>query len=79
MVEAHHKEEPEDAKPKPLKKEHIILPIGMWFVGILISLFCFIAEIIINRGRKSKNKTNVPMAPQEDPRVTDVLVDTDET
>ena len=59
MVEAHHKEEPKDAKPQPLQMEHIFLPIGMWFVGILISLFCFIAEIIINRGRKSKNKTDV--------------------
>ena len=59
MIEAHHKEEPKDDKPEPLHMEHIYLPIGMWFVGILISLFCFIAEIIINRGRKSKNKTDV--------------------
>ena len=28
--------------------EHFHLPLGMWFVGILISIFCFVAEIIIN-------------------------------
>ena len=37
----------------------------MWMVGLLISLFCFLAEIISNRGRKTLN-----MATQEDPGVT---------
>ena len=36
--------------------EHFYLPLGMWMVGILISLLCFIAEIIKHR------KTDVPMA-----------------
>ena len=40
-------------KPEPLAMEHFHLPLGLWFVGILISLFCFVAEII-NRRRKSK-------------------------
>ena len=39
--------------------EHFHLPLGIWMVGILISLLCFIAEIIKHR------KTNVPMARQE--------------
>ena len=41
--------------------EHFHLPLGMWMVGILISLLCFIAEIIKHR------KTNVPEARLEDP------------
>ena len=28
--------------------EHFHLPLGMWMVGLLISLFCFLAEIISN-------------------------------
>ena len=70
ITEVGFKEEPNDDEPEPLRMEHFHLPLGMWFVGILISLFCFLAEIIINRRRKSKNKTDVPMAPQEDLRVT---------
>ena len=44
--------EPEDDQPEPLRMEHFLLPIGMWCVGILISLFCFLAEIISHRIRK---------------------------
>ena len=33
-------------KPEPLRMEHFHLPLGMWFVGILLSVFCFLAEII---------------------------------
>ena len=51
--------------PEPLRMEHFHLPLGMWMVGLLISLFCFLAEIIVNRGRQTKN-----MATQEDPGVT---------
>ena len=46
--------------------EHFHLPIGIWVVGILISLFCFVTEIIVNRRRKSKS-----MATQEDPGETE--------
>ena len=35
--------------PKPLRMEHFHLPLGMWMVGILISLLFFIAEIIKHR------------------------------
>ena len=58
-------QKPKDPGPGPLRMEHFYLPLGMWFVGILISLFCFLAEIIVNRGRKTKN-----MATQEDHGVT---------
>ena len=52
--EVDFKEEPEDAKPEPLRMEHFHLPFGLWFVGILISLFCFLAEIIKNWINKKK-------------------------
>ena len=41
-------EKPEEPGPEPLRMEHFQLPLGMWMVGILISLFCFLAEIISN-------------------------------
>ena len=41
-------------KPEPLAMEHFHLPLGLWFVGILISLFCFLAEIIKNWIEKRK-------------------------
>ena len=56
ITEVRFKEEPEDDKPEPLRMEHFHLPLGMWMIGIVISLLCFIAEIIKHR------KTNVPMA-----------------
>ena len=59
VIEVGFKEEPEDDKPEALRMEHFHLPLGIWMVGILISLLCFIAEIIKHR------KTNVPMARQE--------------
>ena len=48
VIEKKFIEEPEYDEPEPLRMEHFHLPLGMWFVGILISLFCFLAEIIIN-------------------------------
>ena len=35
--------------PEPLRMEHFELPLGMWIVGMLISLLFFIAEIIKHR------------------------------
>ena len=61
VIEVGFKEEPEDDKPEALRMEHFHLPLGMWMVGLLISLLCFIAEIIKHR------KTNVPVARLEDP------------
>ena len=48
VIEKKFIEEPEYDEPEPLRMEHFHLPLGMWFVGILISLFCFLAEIIKN-------------------------------
>ena len=49
------KEEEEVDKMEPLLMEHFSLPIGMWFVGIVISLLCFLAEIIHHRKQVSSH------------------------
>ena len=67
IIEVGFKEEPNDDEPEPLRIEHFLLPLGLWFVGILISLFCFLAEIIRHRRRKS---SDVPMLTQEELSVT---------
>ena len=56
ITDVDFKEEPADDEPEPLRMEHFHLPLGMWFVGLLISLFCFVAEIIKNRIKKWKAK-----------------------
>ena len=71
ITEVGFKEEPEDDKPEPLRMEHFHLPLGLWFVGTLISLLCFIAELILHR------KTNVPMARVEEPRVTQITAESE--
>ena len=60
-TETHFKEVAEQAKTEPLKMEHFHLSLGLWGVGILISIFCFLAEIINHHVRKSK--TVVPLTP----------------
>ena len=70
VIEVGFKEEPEDDDPEPLRMEHFHLPLGIWMVGILISLLCFIAEIIKHR------KTTVPMASLE-PSVTQTTAESE--
>ena len=41
----------ETDKAEPLRMEHFYFPLGIWMVGILISLLFFIAEIIKHRCR----------------------------
>ena len=41
--------------PEKLRLEHFYFPIGLWLVGILLSVFCLLAELIIHRLRKSKS------------------------
>ena len=59
IIEVHFKEEELDDEPKPLKMEHFYFPLGVLLVGILLSLFCFIVEIIFHCLRRSK--TDVPL------------------
>ena len=64
-IEVPFKAEDLDDKPKPLEMKHFYFPLGMWLVGILLSVFCLLAELFIHRLRKSK--TDVPI---EEPGVT---------
>ena len=41
--------------------EHFYFSLGMWVIGILLSVLGFIAEIIIHRRRKSH-----PMSPESE-------------
>ena len=66
IAEVEFEQKPEAVKPEPLRMEHFHLPLGLWFVGTLISLICFLAELILHRNCK----TNVPMARLEEPSVT---------
>ena len=60
--------EKEDDEPEPLRMEHFYFPLGLWVVGILLSVLCLLAELIIHRLRKSK--TDIPKARLEEPGVT---------
>ena len=68
VTEATFKEIEEVQKNERLKMEHFYFPLGLWLVGILLSVLCFLAEIIIHRLRKSK--TDIPKARLEEPGVT---------
>ena len=60
VAEVPFKEEEEDDEPEPLGMEHFYFPLVMLLVGLLLSVFFLIAEIIFQRVMKSK--TDVPMA-----------------
>ena len=66
VIEVGFEQKPEDDKPEALRMEHFHLPLGMWFVGTLISLLCFIAELITHR-----------MARLEEPRVTQITAESE--
>ena len=73
IAEVGFHQKPKDPGPEPLRMEHFHLPLGMWFVGTLISLLCFIAELITHRN----HKTIVPMARLEEPRVTQITAESE--
>ena len=68
QIEVPFKVEEEDAEPEPLRMEHFYFPLGLWLVGILLSVFCLLAEIIIHR--LGKSKTDIPKERLEEPGVT---------
>ena len=65
QIEVPFKAEEEDDEPEKLRMEHFYFPLGLLVVGILLSVLCLLAELIIHRLRKSK--TDVPI---EEPGVT---------
>ena len=68
QIEVPFKVEEEDAEPEPLRMEHFYFPLGLWLVGILLSVFSFLAEIIIHR--LGKSKTDATKARMEEFGVT---------
>ena len=54
VIEVGFYQKPKDPGPEPLRMEHFHLPLGMWMVGLLISLLCFLAEIITHWIRKRR-------------------------
>ena len=46
--EVSFKEEGQDDKPEPLGMEHFYFPLGLWVAGLVVSVICLLAEIIIN-------------------------------
>ena len=67
-AEVHFKVKAQDSEPKTLGMEHFYFPLGLWLVGILLSVFSFLAEIIIHR--LGKSKTDIPNTRLEEPGVT---------
>ena len=47
-MELPFKEEAPDDEPEPLSMEHFYFPLGLWLVGLVVSVICLLAEIIIN-------------------------------
>ena len=64
-MEVFFKVEKEDDKPEALRMEHFHLPLGIWFVGILLSLLCFIAEILYHRITRLEEPSVTPEADVE--------------
>ena len=67
VIEVDFKAKKEDSDPEPLRMEHFYFPLGLWLVGILLSVFSFLAEIIIHRLRKSKATLEEPGFTQSTP------------
>ena len=54
VIEPEVKELDEEDEVAPLRMEHFYFPIGIWFVGIILSTIFLLTEIIIQRRRKSQ-------------------------
>ena len=67
ITEVDFKVEKEEDDPEPLRMEHFYFPLGLWLVGMLLSVFCLLTEIIIHRLRKSKATLEEPDVTQSTP------------
>ena len=67
-IEVGFKEEEENTKPKALEMKHFYFALGMWVVGILLSVFCLLTEIIVHRLSLS---TEEPGVTQSSPELED--------
>ena len=53
----------ETDKPEPLEMEHFYFLVGLWIAGLVISMICLLAEIIVNYIRKRSNKEETNSTP----------------
>ena len=54
VTEANVEEAEGEEEIEALRMEHFYFPIGIWFVGIILSAIFLLVEIIIHRRRKSQ-------------------------
>ena len=54
VTEANVEEAEDEEEIEVLRMEHFYFPIGIWFVGIILSTIFLLTEIIIHRRRKSQ-------------------------
>lgn len=59
-IEVHFKESEKGDESEPLRMEHFYFPLGLWLIGTVLSVLCFIAEIFIQRTGKSEARLEVP-------------------
>ena len=62
-IEVGFKVEHPDDKPEPLEMEHFYFPLGLWLAGLVVSVICLLAEIIVNYIRKRSNKEETNSTP----------------
>ena len=77
VVEVGFDLEKADDKPEALIMEHFHLPLGMWFVGLLLSLLCFIAEILYRRITRLEEPSVTPELDVEHNRDVEDIEDTE--
>ena len=68
VTEVYVEEAEEEEEIEVLRMEHFYFPIGIWFVGIILSTIFLLTEIIIHRRRKSQ--TEAAMLRLEEPSIT---------
>ena len=69
--------EKEDDEPEALRLEHFHLPLGILFGGSLLSLLCFIAEILYHRITRLEEPSVTPEADVEHNRDVEDFEDTE--
>ena len=57
-----------DDDPKPLRMEHFYFPLSLLLIGVVLSVFFLLAELIIHC--RGKCQSEVPMLTKEEPGVS---------
>ena len=54
IIEVSFKVEAPNDEPESLRLEHFYLPLGLWLAGVVVSVICLLAEIIIKCKEKKQ-------------------------